>query len=58
MNAKLQTIFDGQVRILSNSINAVHAIITDQHYKGIEELLSNIINDLIKDNSVEGVYYW
>lgn len=67
MNAELQAIIkgvecwlamkDGRVRIFSDSLEAIHAIISENGYKGIEE--DNILRArcLIKDPSVEGVYY-
>lgn len=67
MNAEIQAIIkevecwlankEGKARIFSDSLEAIHAIVSDDDYKGIEE--DNILRArcLIRDPSVEGVYY-
>lgn len=67
MNTELHAIRDrlkfwinhnqGRARVMSDSTEAIHAILSDQDYKGIEEECIQEVKELIKSASVVGVYY-
>lgn len=44
-------------RIYSDSINAIHVIQLGKRYKGVEENIILTIKQLMRDSSVEGVWY-
>lgn len=47
--------FYGPLRVLSDSLEAMHSIHNDSMYKGVEELHIQAVKKLISDYSVKGV---